>query len=155
MGSAVLSLLKRKNSRSLPYPFLKEAVYYLRLYIQVVSLFLTCTQPKCTRCTDKEYGHGKYSPFHKTLPKSSLKMHWISVRFYEMGDTKRREFLKGYYIFPNRNNIYCLKQTCYLFVDSLTSPYIVYTKYTYIYNLFHVIVHTNFLRKYLPHNMLL
>ena len=28
----------------------------------------------------------KYSPFHKTLPKSSLKMHWISVRFYEIGD---------------------------------------------------------------------
>ena len=27
-----------------------------------------------------------YSPFHKTLPKSSLRMHWISVRFYEMGD---------------------------------------------------------------------
>ena len=25
------------------------------------------------------------SPFHKTLPKSSLKVHWISVRFYEMG----------------------------------------------------------------------
>ena len=28
-----------------------------------------------------------YSLFHKTLPKSSLLMHWISVRFYEMGDT--------------------------------------------------------------------
>ena len=27
-----------------------------------------------------------YSPFHKTLPKSSLQLHWISVRFYEMGD---------------------------------------------------------------------
>ena len=23
---------------------------------------------------------------HKTLPKSSLQMHWISVRFYEIGD---------------------------------------------------------------------
>ena len=29
-----------------------------------------------------------YSQFHKTLPKSSLQMHWISVRFYEMGDTQ-------------------------------------------------------------------
>ena len=29
-----------------------------------------------------------YSEFHKTLPKSSLQMHWISVRFYEMGDTR-------------------------------------------------------------------
>ena len=27
----------------------------------------------------------RYSPFHKTLPKSSLQMHWISVRFYETG----------------------------------------------------------------------
>ena len=28
-----------------------------------------------------------YSAFHKTLPKSSLKIHWISVRFYAMGDS--------------------------------------------------------------------
>ena len=28
-----------------------------------------------------------YNLFQKTLPKSTLKMHWISVRFYEMGDT--------------------------------------------------------------------
>ena len=27
-----------------------------------------------------------YSQFHKTLPRSSLQMHWISERFYEMGD---------------------------------------------------------------------
>ena len=27
-----------------------------------------------------------YSPFHKTLPNTSLQMHWISLRFYEMGD---------------------------------------------------------------------
>ena len=26
-----------------------------------------------------------YSPFHKTLPKSGLQVHWTSVRFYEMG----------------------------------------------------------------------
>ena len=26
-----------------------------------------------------------YRPFHKTLPRSSLQMHWISVRFYETG----------------------------------------------------------------------
>ena len=29
-----------------------------------------------------------YRPFHKTLPKSSVQMHWISVRFYEMDDTQ-------------------------------------------------------------------
>ena len=28
-----------------------------------------------------------YRQFHKTLPRSSLQMHLISVRFYEMGDT--------------------------------------------------------------------
>ena len=27
-----------------------------------------------------------YSLFHKTLPKPGLQMHWISVRFYELGD---------------------------------------------------------------------
>jgi len=32
------------------------------------------------------YYCGMYSQSHKTLPKSSLQMHWISVRFYEMGD---------------------------------------------------------------------
>ena len=26
-----------------------------------------------------------YSLFHKTLPRSSIKVYWISVRFYEMG----------------------------------------------------------------------
>ena len=29
----------------------------------------------------------RYSQFHKTLPRSGKEMHWISVRFYEMGDT--------------------------------------------------------------------
>ena len=29
-----------------------------------------------------------YSPFHKTLPRSSLQMHLISGRFYEMGDRR-------------------------------------------------------------------
>ena len=28
--------------------------------------------------------------FHKTLPKSGLQMHWISVRFYEMSDSSRK-----------------------------------------------------------------
>ena len=36
-----------------------------------------------------------YSQFHKTLPISSLQMHWISVRFYEMGDML---FVKIYFI---------------------------------------------------------
>ena len=38
-----------------------------------------------------------YNSFHKTLPKSSLQMHWASVRFYEMGDS----ILDG---FPNWNS---------------------------------------------------
>ena len=36
-----------------------------------------------------------YSPFHKTLPKCSLLVHWISVRFYEMGDTLNVIYLRG------------------------------------------------------------
>ena len=28
----------------------------------------------------------RYSQFHKTIPRSSLHIHWISVRFNEMGD---------------------------------------------------------------------
>ena len=30
-----------------------------------------------------------YSPFRKTLPRSRLQTHWISVSFYEMGDTEK------------------------------------------------------------------
>ena len=33
-----------------------------------------------------------YSQFHKTLPNSGKEMHWISVRFYEMGDIYAGEF---------------------------------------------------------------
>ena len=33
----------------------------------------------------------KYSLFHKTLPKSILQMHLISVRFYELGDITRHQ----------------------------------------------------------------
>ena len=36
-----------------------------------------------------------YSQFHKILPISSLPMHWISVRFYEMGD-----ILLYIYVYP-------------------------------------------------------
>ena len=28
-----------------------------------------------------------YNPFNKTIPKPSLQIHWISLRFYEMGVT--------------------------------------------------------------------
>ena len=33
-----------------------------------------------------------YSLFHKTLPKLILQMHWISVRFYEMGDIHNMQY---------------------------------------------------------------
>ena len=35
-----------------------------------------------------------YILFHKTLPISSLQMHWISIRFYAMVDTKGFEHTK-------------------------------------------------------------
>ena len=41
-----------------------------------------------------------YSPFHKTLPKTSLEMHWISVRFYEMGDMWERSGRFTYFSNP-------------------------------------------------------
>ena len=37
----------------------------------------------------KQSFNSAYRPFHKTLPKSSLQMHLISVRFYEMNDSKK------------------------------------------------------------------
>ena len=36
-------------------------------------------------CNDEIFHSLRYSPFHKTLPRSSKEMHWIWVRFYEMG----------------------------------------------------------------------
>ena len=39
------------------------------------------------RLKEELYNHYIYSLFHKTLPKSSFLMHWISVRLYEMGDS--------------------------------------------------------------------
>ena len=42
---------------------------------------------------------GIYSQFHKTLPWSSLQIHWISVRFYEMGDIKNPWTVSLIYIF--------------------------------------------------------
>ena len=38
------------------------------------------------------YNIFRYRPFHKTLPRSSLQINLISVRFYEMGD----RFIKPY-----------------------------------------------------------
>ena len=40
-----------------------------------------------------------YSLFHKTLPESSLQMHWISVRFYEIGGTP-------HFLIPNHFPVY-------------------------------------------------
>ena len=42
------------------------------------------------RSKKSPYLHPNYSPFHETLPNSSLLTHCISVRFYEMGDTKKK-----------------------------------------------------------------
>ena len=41
-----------------------------------------------------------YSPFYKNLPKSSLQMHWISVRFYELGYT-----ICIFYVFHGRKYV--------------------------------------------------
>ena len=51
-----------------------------------------------------------YSRFHKTFLKSSLQMHWIKVRFYEMGDTKK------YLVMQNFINIFNLHYPFYAVV---------------------------------------
>ena len=43
-----------------------------------------------------------YSPFHKTLPKFSLLMHWISVRLYEIGDSLKKLLFNISVTFENR-----------------------------------------------------
>ena len=52
-----------------------------------------------------------YSQFHKNLPKSSLQLHWISVKFYEMDDIKSvgfRPFWIYWYAYKKnyKKNIY-------------------------------------------------
>ena len=49
------------------------------------STFFTESSPRTPKVM-LNYLHFKYSPFHKTLPKSSSQIHWIPVRFYEMDD---------------------------------------------------------------------
>ena len=44
-----------------------------------------CNLPK-VYCTLTRFTASIYSLFHKTLPKSSLQMRWILVRFYEMSN---------------------------------------------------------------------
>ena len=51
----------------------KKILNYIYIYITIIILL--------------------YNQFHKTLPKSSLQMHWISVKFYEMGDSCIVEFV--------------------------------------------------------------
>ena len=55
------------------------------------SIFFIMRYNKVSKyCKRKLYiNKHNYSQFHKTLVISSLQMHWISVRFYEMGDRKK------------------------------------------------------------------
>ena len=50
-----------------------------------------CVTPKCKDIVIHDRLTNRllilsYSPFCETLPKPSLQIHWISVRFYEMGN---------------------------------------------------------------------
>ena len=53
---------------------------YRLFYYSIPLTFHTLSTVLCT-----------YRPFHKTLPRSSAFVNWISVRFYETGCTTRRE----------------------------------------------------------------
>ena len=48
--------------------------------------FQPSPQQTITICNTQNFGNVKYSTFHKTLPKSSLKMLWISIRLCKTGD---------------------------------------------------------------------
>ena len=62
------------------------------LFVQIKKIktwvfdIIHCNLKKDTRNVLKKLSGHTYSQFHKTLPKSSYQMYWISVRFYDIGD---------------------------------------------------------------------
>ena len=79
------------------YTFVHMYIYYISTTYQKWSspfhnyLSLLWTLHNGKKVLTKTSGslksfHFRYSQFHKTLPKSSLQMPWISVGFYEMGN---------------------------------------------------------------------
>ena len=88
-----------------------------------------------------------YSLFHKTLPKSSVLMPWISVRFYEMGDIQLRgyfwEIWKVDHYYSEKwgwgwRNILIYLYKCFVFIEYVLCtccfyvPYISYTIVVFI-----------------------
>ena len=67
-----------------------------------------------------------YSLFHKTLPKSSLLMHWFSVRFYDMGDWSNMKKLVWYqkdsFITHNRKVFFYLYEVFFLLPSNPPIP---------------------------------
>ena len=66
-----------------------------------------------------------YSRFHKTLPKSSLQKHLLSVRFYEMGVTHQLQIdiqVLSYSIFFS-HLIYPIQSLCGLCEEFLALPW--------------------------------
>ena len=74
------TLLSLSFKRFLPCPSYIHIVFYLALLLKdSFSLQRSFRFLKIYR----KYIHFTYRPFHKTLPRSSAFVNWISVRFYE------------------------------------------------------------------------
>ena len=68
--------------------FIEKYFGYYRVFPENGSpSYMTMYCILCTTLLKVEFTFLTYSQFHKTLPIASLQMHWISVRFYEMGDS--------------------------------------------------------------------
>ena len=63
-------------------------LFYFLLYSTNTEKIVPNHPPPTQALSDiiKNSYFSMYSPFHKTLPKSNLQKHWLSARFYEMGD---------------------------------------------------------------------
>ena len=83
---------KHKLSRPANYQFVKFGclrlicLKCLLLALYYIELELECNENRYWGSCPFVLFSFMYRPFHKTLPKSSLQMHWISVRFCEIGD---------------------------------------------------------------------
>ena len=82
------SSFAKEKCKKVDYIFQQQRQLLLLYKIFFFSGFLPkvyCNLPK-VYCSLTRFTASIYSMFHKTLPKSSLQMHWILVRFYEMSN---------------------------------------------------------------------
>ena len=68
----------------------------------------------------------KYRPFHKTLPRSSAYVNWISVRFYKTGCTSKSQKRRKKTISENGLKQFAMKVKLIIsFSDQLNKTYLI------------------------------